>query len=248
MTAVVMIRCKPCREFPKSVEGVAVSKTKLFVLSAVPLTLTLVVSACSSGASTAIPTTTTTAFVAATINLAPTTTIPATTTIPVATTTTTTTPVISATATEWEVVVGVFTTSAKAQAQIDKLTAAKFVPFSIKPVTGKFAVVLPGLTNAAATAMVAKINAAKVGSARVFHLTGAEATNFEVVDGIFPTSAKAQEQIDKLTKANLLGFTIKPIPGEFAVVLAGLTQAQASALVKKVDAAGLGPSRVKELL
>lgn len=216
-------------------------KTKLFVLGATSLVLALFVTACSSsGDSTPETTTTTTVFVPPTTTVAPTTTLP-----PESTTTTTT---ISATATDWEVVVGIFTTEAKAQAQIDKLTAANFVPFSIKPVDGKFAVVLPGLVHQAASAMAFKINEAKVGSARLFHLTGESATNFEVVAGIYTTSAKAQAQIDKLTAANFAGFSIKPVTGKFAVVLPGLTNSVASAMVTKIDAAGLGPSRVKQLL
>ena len=216
-------------------------KTKLFVLGATSLVLALFVTACSSsGDSTPETTTTTTVFVPPTTTVAPTTTLP-----PESTTTTTT---ISATATDWEVVVGIFTTEAKAQAQIDKLTAAKFVPFSIKPVDGKFAVVLPGLVHQAASAMAFKINEAKVGSARLFHLTGDSATNYEVVAGIYTTSAKAQAQIDKLTAANFAGFSIKPVTGKFAVVLPGLTNSVASAMVTKINAAGLGPSRVKQLL
>jgi hypothetical protein len=218
-----------------------VPKTKMFVLGATSLVLALSVAACSSGGdSTPETTTTTTVFVLPTTTVAPTTTLP-----PESTTTTTT---ISATATDWEVVVGIFTTEAKAQAQIDKLTAAKFVPFSIKPVDGKFAVVLPGLVHQAANAMAFKINEAKVGSARLFHLTGDSATNFEVVAGIYTTSAKAQAQIDRLTAANFAGFSIKPVTGKFAVVLPGLTNAVASAMVTKINAAGLGPSRVKQLL
>ena len=245
-----MIRPTQCRELPDPLEGVAVPKTKtkkkttMFVLSAIPLAL--IASACSSGGNAASNSTTTTpVFVAPTFTVAPTTTISPQTTLPAESTTTTTT--ISTTATNWEVVVGIWTTSAKAQEQIDKLTAAKFAGFSIKPVTGKFAAVLPGLTNAAATAMASKINAAKVGAARVFHLTGAASTNFEVVDGIFLTSADAQAQIDKLTAAKFLGFSIKPVTGKFAVVLPGLTSVQATAMVTAIDAAKLGPSRVKQL-
>ena len=54
----------------------------------------------------------------------------------------------SATATDWEVVGGIFTTKTAAQKQIDKLAAAKFTGFSIKTVGAKFAAVLPGLTKA----------------------------------------------------------------------------------------------------
>jgi cell division septation protein DedD len=168
------------------------------------------------------------------------------TTVPDTTTSTTTT-VISQTSTDWEVVAGIFTTSAKAQARIDALTVAKFPGFSIKPVTGKFAAVLPGLTNPDAVAMVAKIKAAGIGTPYVFHLTGAAATNFEVVAGIYTKSADAQAQIDKLTKANFLGFTIKPITGKFAVVLPGLTSVQAASLVSQINTAKLGPAHTKQL-
>ena len=48
--------------------------------------------------------------------------------------------------------------------------------------------------------------------------------------------------------ANFAGFSIKPVTGKFAVVLPGLTNAVASAMVTKINAAGLGPSRVKQLL
>jgi len=220
-----------------------VPKTKMFVLGASSLALALSVTACSSGGASSPATTTTTTTP---LLLPTTTTVAPTTTLPPESTTTTTT--ISATATDWEVVVGIFATQAKAQAQLDKLTAAQFVPFSIKPVTGKFAVVLPGLIHQAALAMAFKINQAKVGSARVFHLTGDSATNYEVVAGIYTTSAKAQAQIDKLTAATFVGFSIKPVSGKFAVVLPGLTSVVASGMVTKIDAAGLGPSRVKQLL
>jgi hypothetical protein len=217
--------------------------TKRIVSFAIPVAL--MVSACSSDTSSSQPPTT--LAVAPTINLTATTTIPPVTTLAPETTTTVPAGVTSSTAKEWEVVVGIYTASAAAQAQIDKLTAAKFVGFTIKPVDGKYAVVLAGFTNAEANALVTKINTSGVGQSRIFHLVGSTATNFEVVDGIYSTSAGAQSQIDKLTKANFLGFTIKPIPGEFAVVLFGLTKAQASAMVTAIDAAGLGPSRVKEL-
>jgi hypothetical protein len=179
----------------------------------------------------------------------------------------TATTVPSSTTKDYEVVGGIFTTKTAAQSQIDKLTAAKFAGFSIKVVGAKFAAVLPGLTNAEATALAAKINKAGVATATTFHLTAAStgsatatpstipsttststsSTNYEVVDGIYTTKAAAQAQIDKLTKAKFAGFTIKPITGKFAVVLAGLTNADASALVTKIDAAKLGPSRVKAL-
>ena len=168
----------------------------------------------------------------------------------------------STTATDWEVVGGIFTTKKAAQSQIDKLTAAKFTGFSLKAVGAKTAAVLPGLTKADATALAAKINKAGVATATTFHLTsssttttgtttttivGTSGTNYEVVDGIFTTKTAAQAKIDKLTAAKFADFTIKPIPGKFAVVKAGLTKAEAEALVTKINAANLGPSRVKAL-
>jgi hypothetical protein len=186
-------------------------------------------------------------------------------------TTTTTTPTTSttpstsssnssSTTTDWEVVGGIFTTKAAAQSQIDKLTAAKFTGFSLKAVGAKTAAVLPGLTKADATALAAKINKAGVATATTFHLTSSSSTtgtttttvvgtgtNYEVVDGIFTTKIEAQAKIDKLTAANFTDFTIKPIPGEFAVVKAGLTKTEAEALVAKINATNLGPSRVKAL-
>jgi cell division septation protein DedD len=167
----------------------------------------------------------------------------------------------SSTTTDWEVVGGIFTTKAAAQSQIDKLTAAKFTGFSLKAVGAKTAAVLPGLTNADATALAAKINKAGVATATTFHLTSSStstttttttvedstATNYEVVDGIFSTEADAQAKIDKLTAAKFTKFTIKPIPGEFAVVKAGLTKAEATDLMTKINAANLGPARIKAL-
>ena len=245
-----MIRPTQCRNVSDPLEGVAVSKPNILALSAIPFAL-LIAGCNSSGSSSSNASTTTTTtkppFVLPTITVDPTppTLISPQTTLPPAPTTTTI--AISSTATDWEVVVGIFTTSAKAQAQIDKLTAAKFPGFTIKPVTGKYAVVLAGLVNAQANALAFKINAAKVGSARTLRLTGASASNFEVVDGIFTTSAIAQAQVDKLTAAKFTGFTIKPVTGKFAVVLAGLTNAQATAMVTQINAAGLGPARVKQL-
>ena len=168
----------------------------------------------------------------------------------------------SSTTTDYEVVGGIFTTKTAAQSQIDKLTAAKFTGFSIKVVGAKFAAVLPGLTKADATALAAKINQAGVATATIFQLTsstssssttttttvaGTSATNYEVVDGIYTTKTAAQAQIDKLTLAKFPNFTIKPISGKFAVVQAGLTKAEATDLVAKIDAANLGPSRIKAL-
>jgi uncharacterized membrane protein len=167
----------------------------------------------------------------------------------------------SATTTDWEVVGGIFTTKTAAQKQIDKLTAAKFTGFSIKAVGAKFAAVLPGLTKADATALAAKINTAGVAKATTFQVTSSStttatttttvvdssATNYEVVDGIFSTKTEAQAKIDKLTAAKFTNFTIKLIPGQFAVVKAGLTKAEATDLVTKINAANLGPARVKAL-
>ena len=167
----------------------------------------------------------------------------------------------SSTTTDWEVVGGIFTTKAAAQSQIDKLTKAKFTGFSLKAVGAKTAAVLPGLTKADATALAAKINKAGVATATTFHLTsssttaptttttvaGATATNWEVVDGIFTTKTAAQAKIDKLTAAKFTKFTIKPITGKFAVVKAGLTKAEATDLMTKINAANLGPSRIKAL-
>ena len=166
----------------------------------------------------------------------------------------------SSSTTDWEVVGGIFTTKAAAQSQLDKLTAAKFTGFSLKAVGAKTAVVLPGLTKAEATAMAAKINTAGVAKATIFQVSsassstsatttivGTSTTNYEVVDGIFTTKTDAQAKIDKLTAAKFTDFTIKPISGKFAVVKAGLTNAEATDLVAKINAANLGPSRVKAL-
>ena len=150
---------------------------------------------------------------------------------------------------------GIFTTRTAAQAQIDKLTAANFVGFSIKIVGAKFAAVLPGFTNAEATALAASINTAGIATATVFHLTTTTPStapsngsgSYEVVNGIYTTQTAAQTQIDKLTAGKFDGFTIKPVSGKFAVVHAGLTQLAASVLVTKIDAAGLGPSRIKKV-
>ena len=246
------------------------------------MSVVLITSACSAdkGAS---PTTTIRSSVSAvapsvttvkTAAAATTVTVPLATVLPtVATTTATTTtagaagaaPVAkpsttSSTTKDYEVVGGIFTTKPAAQSQIDKLTAAKFSGFSIKAVGAKFAAVLPGLTNAEATAMATKINTAGVATATTFRLTStstptasttaagtSSSTNYEVVAGIYTAKTAAQAKIDKLTKAKFTGFTIKPITGKFAVVHVGLTKAEASALVTKIDAAGLGPSRIKAL-
>ena len=207
--------------------------TRLFVASAI--SLALLGSACSSdggqtSVSTTSPTTTTTNLLVAET----TTTAPTTTTI--------------AASKAYEVVAGIFATTESAQAQIDKLTSAKFEGFSIKTLTNEFAVVLFDLTKAEATDMVALITKAGIGAPYVFHLIDPTATNFEVVDGIYLTREQAQAQIDKLTAAKFEGFSVKEVDGKFAVVLFDLTSAEASLLVTAIDAAGLGPSRVKELL
>jgi hypothetical protein len=255
-----------------------VPKSKLFLASA--MLLTLAMSACAAAKNTASTTTFgTVAGVAPTLPTLQTTgTTPSQTTpltpvlSTVQSTTTSTAPPVSgsssassssSTTTDWEVVGGIFTTKAAAQSQIDKLTAAKFTGFSLKAVGAKTAAVLPGLTQADATAMAAKINKAGVANATTFHLTsssstttattttttivGTTATNYEVVDGIFTTKTAAQAKIDKLTQAKFTDFTVKPIPGKFAVVKAGLTKAEATDLVTKINAANLGPSRIKAL-
>lgn len=191
-----------------------------------------------------------------------------------ATTPTTATTASPATATDWEVVVGTnYATEALATAQITKLTAATFTGFTTKKLAKTYAVVQPGLTKDAATALAAKINAAKTGAATVFQLAPAgtttattkagattattkaptgstvasTGTNYEVVAGIFSTSAKAQAQIDKLTKATFTGFSIKPTSGKFAVILAGMTNADATALAKKITDSGLALAYVVKL-
>lgn len=243
-------------------------KPKYLVLAAVPFMLG--VSACSSSGKASSKTTTTlSATTTTTINLL----LSATTTTAAdlattatggvgATTTTikaggTTLTTLNATAKDWEVVVGIFTTKALAQTQLDKLTKAGITGFSVKVLPTKFAVVKVGFTNSEATVLMKQINTAKVGTATIFHLTtsgttvttapSATATNFEVVAGIYTTKTAAQTQLDKITKAGITGFSIKTLTSSFAVVKAGLTNAEAIALVKKVDAAGFGPSRVKQL-
>ena len=247
-------------------------KSKVFPASA--LFFALAISACAAAKSNSP--TTTFGSVAGPVRTLPTfppnATTPSQTTNPVlasvdtpTTTTTTTAPPASSSSTsssttaDWEVVGGIFTTKSAAQKQIDKLTAAKFSGFSIKAVGAKFAAVLPGLTKADATALAAKINTAGVANATTFHLTSSStasattttvstsATNYEVVDGIFSTKTAAQAKIDTLTKAKFTNFTIKPIPGEFAVVKAGLTKAEATDLAAKINAANLGPARIKAL-
>ena len=218
-------------------------KAKWFLLGVLPLAVG--VASCSSGGDSSAKTTTTIASTTSTLDLSL---VGGSTTTAVPAEVTTTTIVSGlATATNWEVVVGIFPTKLEAQTQIDKLTAAKFAGFTIKTLTSTFAVVKVGFTGAEASALMKQINTAGVGTATVFQLIDPTATNFEVVQGIYVTEADAQAQIDKLTAAKFTDFTIKPVTGKFAVVKAGLTSAEASALVKQVDAAGLGPSRVKQL-
>lgn len=90
------------------------------------------------------------------------------------TTTTTTRPATTVAATTskaavgYEVVAGIFTTKANAQAQIAALKAGAFKQFKIKNIAPKVAVVRTGLTKAQADALAAKINARKtLGKARV---------------------------------------------------------------------------------
>lgn len=271
---------------PKPFWGYPLQKAHVFLASAV--SLALVASACSSSATkaktvvTSPGTAVTVAGGGSAITTSPGTAVtsPTTTTTTVGSggTTATTATTVSATATDWEVVVGTnYATEALATAQVTKLTAATFTGFSTKKLTKTYAVVLPGLTKDAATALAAKINAAKVGTATTFQLTtttptattkagsttttkagstttkagsttvASTGTNFEVVAGIFSSSAKAQAQIDKLTKATFTGFSIKPTGTQFAVILAGLTNAQASDLAKKISNSGIALAYVKQL-
>ena len=246
-------------------------KSKIFLLGAVLLTLAM--SACSAATSTS-PTTTlgTVPALAPTLpSVHPTATTPAETTplIPAPATVATSPPTLpqpvstsssaSSSTTDYEVVGGIFTTKTAAQSQIDKLTAATLTGFSIKDVGAKFAAVLPGLSKADATALAAKINKTGAAKATIFHVTSSStttpttnvvsssSTNYEVVAGIYTTRSAAQAQIDKLASANFSTFTIKPITGKFAVVHAGLTKVEATDLMTKIDAANLGPSRIKAL-
>ncbi|MGZ4673473.1 MAG: hypothetical protein ACXV8K_12490 [Ilumatobacteraceae bacterium] len=104
-------------------------------------------SSASSARTTAASTTTTTST-------------PKTTTKTTATTTTKTT-------TNYEVVDGIFTVKANAQARIKALTVAKFKKFTLKPVGAKFAVVHARLTKPQATALVKAIQTAKIGKPRI---------------------------------------------------------------------------------
>ncbi|MGZ4723400.1 MAG: hypothetical protein ACXV5U_05110 [Ilumatobacteraceae bacterium] len=108
-------------------------------------------SSASSARTTAASTTTTTST-------------PKTTTKTTATTTTQTT---TKTTTNYEVVDGIFTVKANAQARIKALTVAKFKKFTLKPVGAKFAVVHARLTKPQATALVKAIQTAKIGKPRI---------------------------------------------------------------------------------
>jgi hypothetical protein len=82
-----------------------------------------------------------------------------------------TTPAAAASTTSnahYEVVAGIFTTKAKAQAQVDALKAAKFAKFKIKNISPKFAVVRINLTKAQATKLAKRVTATKgLGKARI---------------------------------------------------------------------------------
>jgi len=87
-------------------------------------------------------------------------------------------------------------------------------------------------------------------NAKTTTTTGTTTTskNYEVVAGIFLTKAKAQAQIDALTKAKFTKFTIKNISPKFAVVKASLTKAQATKLAKQINTnATVGKARIKKL-
>ena len=99
-------------------------------------------------------------------------------------------------------------------------------------------------TTKAATTTTTTINA------KTTTTTGTTTTskNYEVVAGIFLTKAKAQAQIDALTKAKFTKFTIKNISPKFAVVKASLTKAQATKLAKQINTnATVGKARIKKL-
>ena len=112
----------------------------------------------TSAASTGSPAAATSTTVAG----ATTTTVKPTITTVKATTTT------AAAAKNYEVVAGIYTTQAKAQARIDALTRAKFKKFTIKKVGSKFAVVKASLTKDQAKKLAKQVNANKtLGSARI---------------------------------------------------------------------------------
>ncbi len=71
------------------------------------------------------------------------------------------------TTTNYEVVDGIFTVKANAQARIKALTVAKFKKFTLKPIGAKFAVVHARLTKSQAAALVKAIQTAKIGKPRI---------------------------------------------------------------------------------
>ena len=74
----------------------------------------------------------------------------------------------TAVAKNYEVVAGIYSTQAKAQTHIDKLTNAQFTNFTIKNVGSKFAVVKASLTKTQAKKLAKQINANKtLGRARI---------------------------------------------------------------------------------
>ncbi|HEY4332755.1 MAG TPA: SPOR domain-containing protein [Ilumatobacteraceae bacterium] len=77
--------------------------------------------------------------------------------------------------------------------------------------------------------------------------TPANAKDWEVVVGIFKTKALAQTEVDKLTKAKFTGFSIKTTSGQFAVVKAGYSNADATALAAKINHAGTGKATLFHL-
>ncbi|MGZ7087245.1 MAG: hypothetical protein ACXVIH_13025, partial [Ilumatobacteraceae bacterium] len=90
-----------------------------------------------------------------------------TTSTPKSSTTKTTTKTTAITTTNYEVVDGIFTVKANAQARIKALSVAKFKKFTLKPVGAKFAVVHARLTKPQATALVKAIQTAKIGKPRI---------------------------------------------------------------------------------
>ena len=124
------------------------------ILAAVP-SLTSATSATSAGSNVAATSTTVAGATTTTTAKPKTTTIKTTTTS-------------SAVAKNYEVVAGIYSTQAKAQAHIDALTKAKFKNFTIKKVSSKFAVVKASLTKSQAKTLAKQINANKgLGTARI---------------------------------------------------------------------------------
>lgn len=124
-------------------------------IAAVTPTLT---SAAGTGIDAATTTTTIKPATTTTTKTTPTsTTIKSTaTTIKIKVTTATTTNAVTK---KYEVVAGIFTTKAKAKAQIVALKQAKFTKFTIKTIGLKFAVVEASLTKTQATKLAKQINA-----------------------------------------------------------------------------------------